>query len=161
MQIFEIGQLMEAITQAIGEGTEPDPAMVELLCQEGPSAVEQWVDSIANIEAESEAIKLRISELKERKDSRDHAVERMKGALQDVMNRHFNGKIKTPLVTVWTQKTATYDVVANPTDHPTCFKIPDPVLKKKEVIEAYKNGSLPDGVIVTEGFSESVRVKHT
>lgn len=159
MQIFSIGPIMESIQQAIGEGQEPDPALVELLCQEGPKAIEEWTDATANVEAEVEVIAQRIAELRERKAAREQTVERMKGALLDVLNRHFEGKVKTPLVTVWSQKTTTYDILANPQDHATFFKFPEPELQKKKAIEAYKAGQTPDGMTVTEGFTESVRVR--
>ena len=161
MQIFGIGPIMEAIQQAIEEGREPDSALVELLCQEGPRAIEEWTDAIANVEAEVEVIGQRIAELRERKAAREQTVERMKGALLDVLNRHFSGKVKTPLVTVWTQKTTTYEVSANPQDHATFFKFPEPELQKKKAIDAFKAGEIPEGMTVTEGFSESVRTRRT
>ena len=161
MQIFSIGPTMEAIQQAVEEGREPDAALVELLCQEGPKAIEEWTDAIANVEAEAAVIKARIDELKARKDAREQTVERMKGALLDVLNRHFSGKVKTPLVTVWSQKTTTYDVQANPQDHATFFKFPEPELQKKKAIDAFKAGETPVGMTVTEGFTESVRVRRS
>lgn len=161
MQIFTIGPIMEAIQQAIEEGLEPDPALVELLCQEGPKAIEEWTDAIANVEAEAATIKARIDDLRARKDAREQAVERMKGALQDVLARHFGGKVKTPLITCWVQKTATYEVVADPKLHPSFFKQPEPELQKKKAIDAFKAGEIPEGMTVTEGFSESVRTRRT
>lgn len=161
MQIFRIGPIMEAIQQAIEEGREPDPALVELLCQEGPKAIEEWTDSISNIEAEAEAIKERINQLTERKKAREQTIERMKGALQDVLARHFGGKIKTPLLTCWLQKTPVYEVQADPMKHPSFFKYPEPVLDKKKSIDAYRAGEIPEGMTVTEGFSESVRTRRT
>lgn len=161
MQIFGIGPIMEAIQQAIEEGREPDPALVELLCQEGPKAIEEWTDAMSNVEAEVEVIGQRIAELRERKAAREQTADRMKGALLDVLNRHFSGKVKTPLVTVWTQKTTTYEVQASPQDHATFYKFPEPELQKKKAIDAYKAGEAPDGMTVTEGFTESVRVRRS
>ena len=161
MQIFQVGSIIATIQQTLEEGLEPDPALVELLCQEGPKAIEEWTDAIANVESEAEIIGQRIAELRERKAAREQTVERMKGALLDLLNRHFNGKVKTPLVTVWVQKTAVYDIKADPTKHATFFKFPEPELQKKKAIDAYKAGETPDGMTVTEGFTESVRVRRS
>ena len=173
MQIFQIGELMEAIQQAIEEGRGPDPALVELLCQEGPKAIEEWTDAIANVEGEAAIIKARIDELKARKDAREQAVERMEGALLDVLKRHFEEidpktglgtgkfKVKTPLITTWVQKTTTYDFSADPKEHAAFFKAPDPVFQKQKAIDALKAGELPESMAVTEGFTESVWVRHT
>ena len=169
MQIFGIGPIMEAIQQAIEEGREPDPALVELLCQEGPKAIEEWTDAMSNVEAEVDAIKERINQLTERKKAREQTIERMEGALLDVLKRHFpkvdkHGNqtgfgVKTALVTTWVQKTTTYEVQADPKKHATFFKFPEPELQKKKAIDAYKAGETPDGMTVTEGFSESVRTR--
>ena len=171
MQIFGIGPIMEAIQQAIEEGREPDPALVELLCQEGPKAIEEWTDAMANVEAEVDAIKERINQLTERKKAREQALERMDGALLDVLKRHFpkvdkhgvqdGFGVKTALVTTWVQRTPAYVVHADPKRHATFFKFPEPELQKKKAIDAYKSGEAPDGMTVTEGFTESVRVRRS
>ena len=171
MQIFQIGPIMEAIQQAIEEEREPDPALVELLCQEGPKAIEEWTDAIANVEAEAEAIKERINQLTERKKAREQTIERMDGALLDVLKRHFpkfdkHGNqtgygVKTALLTTWVQRTPTYEVQADPEKHATFYKFPEPELQKKKAIDAYKAGETPDGMTVTEGFTESVRVRRS
>ncbi len=162
MKIFDISPLMETIQQDLEEGREPDPAVVALLCQEGPKAIEEWTDAIANVEAEAEAIKARIVELKARKEAREQTVERMEGALKDVLKRHFNGKVKTPLLTTWVQKTTIYNVSgADPVKNPQFFKIPEPELKKSEVIRVYKEWVLPGNITVTEDSTESVRVRRS
>lgn len=160
MKAFEIGPLMEQIQLAIEEGREPDPALVELLCQEGPRAVEEWWDAIDMVQSDVTVLAERIKALKERKDAREQTVDRMKSVLLNVLNNHFEGKIRTPLLTCWTQKTTTYEVTgADPIKNPTFFKFPEPELKKSVVVQVYKDGGLPDNVSVSEGFSESVRVK--
>ncbi len=161
MQIFQVGSIIVTIQQTLEEGLEPDPALVELLCQEGPKAIEEWTDAIANVEAEAEVIGKRIAELRERKAAREQTVERMKGALLDLLNRHFDGKVKTPLVTVWSQKTTIYDIQADPQKHATFYKFPEPELQKKKAIDAYKAGVLPTDILVTEGVTESVRIRRS
>lgn len=161
MQIFQISEIMEAIQQAIMEEREPDPALVALLVQEGPKAIEEWTDAIANVEAESDALKKRIDDLKARKDARDKAVQRMEGALLDILNRHFSGKAKTPLVTTWVQKTPTYQINTSFEAHPELYRVPEPELKKREAIAAHKDGTLPKDVEVIEDYTESLRVKRS
>jgi len=175
MRVFDIGPLLEQIetflsaeAEAIQQGIEPDPndiklrnEITELLVQEGPSAVERFWDLIDMTQGDVNLLSERIKELRARKDARERAVERMKGVLQDLLNRHFEGKIKTATLTTWTQKTTTYEVSgADPQAHPQFFKVPPPELKKSLVLDQYKAGlPLPKGVEVTEGWSESVRVK--
>jgi hypothetical protein len=160
MNIFQIGNLMEAVQQAYDEGAEPDPAHIALLVEEGPAAVEKWWDMIDMAQADVELLAQRIKDLRARKEAREQTVERMKGALQDILNRHFSGKLKTATLTTWTQKTTSYTVTgATPDLNPTFFKFPEPELKKTDVVRVYKEGVLPDNVTVEEGFSESVRVK--
>lgn len=171
MQIFGIGPIMEAIQQTIEEGREPDPALVELLCQEGPKAIEEWTDAMSSVEAEVDAIKKRIEQLTERRKAREQTLERMDGALLDVLKRHFpkvdkhgvqdGFGVKTALVTTWVQRTPTYVVQADPEKHATFFKFQEPELQKKKAIDAYKAGETPEGMTVTEGFTESVRVRRS
>lgn len=160
MNIFEVGELMEGIQQAVEEGRDPDPAALALLLEEGPGAIEKWADAIDNTKAERDAIKKRLDELKARHAAREQAIERMDGALRDLLARHFHGKVKTPLLTAWVQRTPVYQVQgADPVAHPQFFKFPEPELKKSEVIKVHKEGVLPEGVTVTEDFTESVRMR--
>lgn len=161
MRVFDLGPLLERIEEAINEGLEPDPALVELLVQEGPKAVEQFWDLIDMTQADADLLATRIKELQGRKAAREQAVERMKGVLQDLLKRHFNGKIKTATITTWVQSTKTYTVTgADPVKHPQFFKTPEPEFKKSLVLDLVKaEQPLPEGIEVTEGFTESPRVK--
>lgn len=169
MQIFQISELMQTIQEALEAGLEPDPAQVALLCGEGPKAIEDWCDAIANVGAEAEVIGKRIAELKARKEAREQASERMGNALIAVLRQNFpkldkagnvtGYGVKTPLVTVWTQVSTSYDVTADPVKHPQFFKV-EPELKKKDVIDLFKAGAeLPEGVSVTPREKESLRIK--
>ena len=89
------------------------------------------------------------------------AVERMKGALLDILNRHFDGKVRTATLTTWTQKTLVYEVSgADAAKHPQYFKTTEPTLQKSKIIEQFKAAvAMPEDINVVESYSESVRVK--
>lgn len=157
MRVFDIGPVMETIQQAISEGLEPDPALVNLLCEEGPKAIEQFWDCIDETQAEADLLAGRIKELQGRKAAREQTVERLKGVLQDVLARHFDGKVKTATLTTWNQETPSYQFAGEIPEK--YYKTPDPVLKKAEMIEDYKAGKLPETVEVIKSVTVSPRVK--
>lgn len=161
MRAFQIGDVLQNIKDSLEAGLEPDPAKVALLVTEGPKAIEEFWDLIDMTQADADLLATRIKDLQGRKAAREQAVERMKGALQDILNRHFGGKIKTATLTTWTQRTPTYEVSgADATKHPQFFKTPEPTIQKAKIIEQFKAGvAMPEDINVTEGFSESVRVK--
>ena len=104
MKIFDLSPMMQDIQVSIQLGLVPDPAKVNLLVQEGPKVVEEWVDMIDEVEGEAGLIKARIDQLKSRMESREKSAERMRQALAGVLLQSFEGKVKTPLVTVWVQE---------------------------------------------------------
>lgn len=160
MRIFDIGPTLEKIETDLQAGLAPDPALVNLLIEDGPVAVEEWLDMIANVEAEQAALDKRIEELEGRRDARKQTVKRMKEALQGVLLQHFSGKVKTAQVTAWVQDTVSYDYNGvNPEDHPQFYKT-EVKLDKKSLNEAYKNSaSLPSGIEVVTNVSQSLRTR--
>lgn len=153
MQIFQVSELMESITQSISEGNEPDQAALNLLLSEGPKAIEEWVDSMDNIQAEVDALDKRIKELTTRKKARAQAVERMDGALKDFLKRHFDGKVKLTELTAYIRKTPKYEFEGYGQEY---LKCPEPVVDKAGLIAAYKAGTLPSTVNVTVDHTESL-----
>ena len=158
IKVFDIPPLLEAISEEIAAGKDPDPAKVNLLATEGPDAIESWLDAIEIVKGEAEIIKNRIEELKERRDARIHTAERMSNLLADILDNHFEGKIKTPTVTTWTQVTKSYDFECD--DLPDQYVIhPEPRVDKKKMAEDYRAGKLPKGISVVENSSRSIRVR--
>ncbi len=162
MRVFDIGKVVEQIMLSIEAELEPDKELLDDLLLQGPQAIEQIWDWIDMAQADADLLDQRIKDLKGRKDAREQTVNRLKGALQDILNRHFNGRVKTALLTTWTQKTTSYEVTADPIQHPQFFHTPDPILKKQDVISRFREGvPLPEGLVVTERYSESVRIKRS
>jgi hypothetical protein len=96
--------MIQDVQQSIQLGQDPDPATVNMLVEMGPAAIEGWVDSFEGLEGEADVIQARIDQLRERKESRIKSAERMRQALIGVLLQSFDGKVKTPLVTVWVQQ---------------------------------------------------------
>lgn len=155
--IFDIGDMMENIKQAFSEGREPDPAIVNLLIQEGPAAIEKWLDAIDEVQGEADILAKRIAELKGRMDARNQTVERMKGVLSNLLALHFDNKIKTPTFTAWNQSTESYEFTGT---IPSAFLKPqEPKVDKKGLVDAVKAGQTFEGLEVNKNVSTSVRVR--
>ena len=170
MKLFDLGPLFEHVRERIEAGEAPDPAVVELIVQEGPRAIDDWFLMVEEVEGDVEAIKAHLEKMKARLAAKEQTVERMKGAVQDIMKRHFpkldkagnvtGYGLKTALGSYWVQKTPTFTFSgADPVKNPQFFKFPDPEFKKSEAIRVYKEGVLPENVTVTEDFTESVRCR--
>lgn len=156
MKVFDIPYLLEAIADDIRDGREPDPAKVNLLIQDGPGAVEDWLDVITETEAVVEVLAVRIKELQDRKAAREHTAQRMKDLLSDILANHFDGKLKTAQVTVWNQESVSYEFANVPDEY---LVTPEPKVDKKRLATDYKAGALPKGIEVTETTKRSLRVR--
>ena len=97
MRAFEITPLMQEITDLIESGQlgEELEAKVALLTSEGPTALNDWIYSIKELEGQVETLKDRIDTLTERKRKKQESIERMRDILQSVLVTCFNGKVKT------------------------------------------------------------------
>lgn len=170
MKLFDLGPLFEHVREKIEAGETPDPAIVELIIQEGPKAIDDWFLMMDEVDGDIEALKAHLEKIKCRLDARKQTKERMEGMVQDILKRHFPkvdkaGNItgyglKTALGTYYVQKTPVFTFTgADPVKNPQFFKFPEPEFKKSEAIRVYKEGVLPENVTVTEEFTESVRCR--
>ena len=157
LKLFELSELAEAVYQDLENGNPPDPAKVNLFIQQGPLAIEGWVDAIEALEGDADVIDLKIKALQIRKEARTSRSSNMKKFLSEVLDAHFSGKIKTALVTVWNQDSSSYEFEV-PED--STYWIPQPKkLDKKALISAQKEHTLDPQVKVTESKTRSVRIK--
>ncbi len=170
MKLFDLGPLFEHVREKIEAGEAPDPAVVELIIQEGPKAVDDWFLMIEEVEGDIDALKAHLEKIKARLDARKQTKERMEDVIRDIMKQHFpkldkagnvtGHGLKTALGSYWVQKTPHFEFTgADPTKNPQFFKFPDPEFKKSEAIRVYKEGILPENVTVIEGSTESVRCR--
>ena len=97
MQAFELTPLMLEIIDLVESGQIGDEldAKVALLVAEGPSAINNWIYGIKELEGQVNTLKDRIDTLVERKRKKQESIERMRDILQSVLVTCFNGKVKT------------------------------------------------------------------
>ena len=158
MNIFDLPPIIEAIDNDIAAGLEPDPAKIALLVQEGPSAIESWIDMIDIAQGEADTIAARVKELQARKLAREAQVDRMKDCLATILDNHFDGKVKTAMVTTWTQESKSYEFPDEVI--PVTYLIPQqPKVDKKQMITDLKAGTLPKTVTVNETTKSTLRVR--
>ena len=159
MHLFNLPDVMHDIREAIERGEEPSVEAVNLLLKEGPKAIDDYFLLIDEVEAEAEAIKAHIDTMKGRMERRKTTAEKMKSYMQQILTAEFGGRVRTALGSYWVQGGKTYDFGTSFEEHPELFKIPDPVLKKAELIALYKAGTMPDDICVTETETSSLRVR--
>ena len=97
MQAFELTPLMLEIIDLVESGQIGDEldAKVALLTSEGPTAINNWIYGIKELEGQVNTLKDRIDALTERKRKKQESIERMRDILQNVLVTCFNGKVKT------------------------------------------------------------------
>jgi len=155
--IFDIPVILETLDNEIAAGQDPDPAIVAWLVNEGPKAVEKWIDCIEQAEAEAALLATRIAELQGRKAARVQTVGRMKDVLIEILDKSFQGKIKTAEVTAWTQEVKTVEFEG---EIPSVYKIPQPdKVDKKAMLTDLKAGTLAPEIIVIETSKPTLRIR--
>lgn len=158
MRIFDIPPILEAIRNDLASNCTPDPAKVNILVQQGPQAIESWIDCIEEIKAEAAFIKDRIAQLQERMQARLDTAERMAENLSGILDSSFNGKIKTPTLTVWNQDTTSYDFDV-PEGEKKYWVTPAPRVDKKALLNDLRDGKLPPGIEVRKNITRSIRTR--
>jgi hypothetical protein len=170
VKLVDLGPLFEQVKDDLEDGREPDPAVVALIVEEGPKAVDDWFLMIEEVEGDINTLKAHLDAIKGRLEARKQTKERMEGVILDIMKRHFpkldkagnvtGYGIKTALGTYWVRTTTRYEFSGmDPVKNPLFFKFPEPEFKKSEAIRVYKEGVLPDNVSVVESITESVGVR--
>ena len=115
---------------------------------------------IKSLESEAEVIKAEEQRLKQRRQSRENAVENIKRYLKENMEMVGMDKIKTPTRTIAIQNNPPSLVINNEDLIPGKFLtlIPERYEpRKKEIIEAIKQGEEVPGCEITRGRSLRIR----
>lgn len=114
MTLYDISleglQIADLLTEAEGELTPEIEARLDALMQEGPERIEAAAMVVRSIEADAEVCKAEARRLLERAASFENNAQRLKDRMVFALDLAFNGKVKTPKFTIWTQKGA--DTVA-------------------------------------------------
>jgi len=151
--------ILETLENEVAAGMEPDPAIIALLTQEGPKAIESWIDAIDVAKGEATVLATRIKELQGRKQCREQTIERMEKCLVEILDSSFNGKVKTAEVTAWTQESSTFEFEGV---IPVTYEIPQPPkVDKKAMLTDLKEGKLTasDTLTITETKKSTLRIR--
>ena len=148
---YELEQLWNEIQLAFDEGTFESPeaqAKIARFMQEGPEALDYWVDQIKQAEALALGYADRLGKLKAKKQAKETQVEKMRERMASFILTALGGKAKTPEWALASResKTTTYRMIPGKTSDdlpPECVKV-EKTLKQEEIKRRIKGGeSLP------------------
>lgn len=160
MTLYDISiegmQLESILTENDGELTPELEARMDALLLEGPQRIEAAAMVVRTLETSAEAAKAEAKRLTERAASFEANAKSLKQRICIALDAAFDGKVKTPLFTVWNQTSA--DTVSFELENGASFEDlittnPEMVrvsyaLDKKAIAELYKNNApLPDAVV--------------
>jgi len=83
---------------------------------EGPDKIEAAALAVRDLEFCEAACRMEIDRLKQRAEQFAKNADRLKAQMTLVLDKIFSGKVKTPTITIWTQKspdTTTFDMKEN------------------------------------------------
>src|SRR5690606_15774163 len=150
----------KCIQQLIEDGA-PEEAFIEALnAIDGELAekLESYAAVIKNIESDINGIKAEVDRLNERKKAMESSVKRMKENMQTAMIETGQTKVKGEKFSFNIQKNPPSLKVHDETLIPEIFFIqPEPVLDKKLLLGALKEGYEYKGVEIQQG--ESIRIR--
>jgi hypothetical protein len=160
MTLYDISmegmQLESILTENDGELTPELEARMDALLLEGPQRIEAAAMVVRTLETSAEAAKAEAKRLTERAASFESNAKSLKQRITIALDAAFNGKVKTPLFTIWNQTspdTVSFELDAGEDIHQIAVLHPDLVrttyaLDKKAIAEVYKdNKPLPDAII--------------
>jgi hypothetical protein len=124
-------------------------------------AIGAAVLELAAVESEKEGIEIAIAKLKERLDRHCRKAQGIRGAIFTAMEVAELPSIKTPAATLTVRASAPkVEIVEQSLIPPIYWTRPDPVLDKRAVAEAVKNGEvIPGAVLSNAAPALSVRFK--
>lgn len=159
------------LVESQGEVTD-EVAIVEdeikTFCKAASEHVEACAAVLLQLDADAEILASEVKRLNERKRGLESNRERLAGLVSKVLDLSFDGKIKTPMFTVFNadSKGATevtiedgFDAYQLASEHPGFFKAPE--IRKSELLQAVKGGAkIPEGLMITSfPGKRSLRIK--
>lgn len=158
--IYEIADKYKLIQQLIEDGA-PEEAFIEALnAIDGELAekLENYASVMKNIESDIAGIKAEEGRLAERRKAMENSIKRMKENMQFAMETAGEQKLKGEKFTFTVQKNPPSLKVHDETLVPEIFfEQPQPVLNKKLLLSALKDGHEYEGVEIQQG--ESIRIR--
>lgn len=162
-------ELFDMLADNLGELTPDMEQRLDALMLEGPARIEAAAMVVRTLEANASACEAECQRLRERAKAFDEQASRLKVRMTKCLDTAFSGKVKTPLFSIWTQKSADRtlaDLVPGVTPEMLHEERPDLVRVKMELdrekcVSEFKAGRpLPDLVLFEEKEgSRSVRIK--
>lgn len=171
MKLYEIPAEFDALWQQI-EAAESEEqlsgleAQFRVMLQESTAKVEAAAKVVKALVAERDFAKEEAERLSERAAAVDRNIKRLQDLMLYAVDTAFNGKVKTPLFSIWGQtsaETIKFDVA------PDCdlMKLPATFvrvtadLNRKALAEAFKQGQpIPDEVIaIPQAGTRFLRIK--
>jgi len=99
-------QISDLLTENEGELTPEIESRLDKLMLEGPERIEAAAMVVKQLEASATACEDEVTRLRERAKAFSDNADRLKKRMVIAVDSAFNGKVKTPLFSVWAQSTA-------------------------------------------------------
>ena len=151
-------QVEEAIERHL-ETREPlDETPGNALLDMGPDLIDQYSLFIEERLDFAKTCREKAREFTERARRLESGADTMKDYFKAILKANFDSKCSTALGTYSIKKTTSFDYTVTPEKHPEFFKV-EYTMKKKELNEAQKAGTLPADIVVLQKESESLAVR--
>jgi hypothetical protein len=158
---IEAEQIEAELSETYGELTPELEVRISEFIAASKDKVEAAAAVVRSLEADAGIVQAESERMRERAAGLQRGADRLKELMLQVVDRAFEGKLKTPRFTIWGQNAAkkiTVDIVPG-TDicrlaamEPWAFRIKDPEVNLQAVKDAVKAGQkIPDGLFVQEG----------
>ena len=152
-------EIFDMLEENLGEVTPELEERLDRLMLEGPERIEAAAMVVRTLESNAAACEEESKRLRDRAKAFDNQVERLKLRMTKCLDSAFNGKVKTPLFSIWTQKSAdrvVADLMPGITaemlhaDHPELVRV-SYELDRTKAVEMFKDEEkrkqLPDEVL--------------
>lgn len=161
--------IFDMLEESLGELTPELEARLDALMLEGPARIEAAAFVVRTLEANAAACEVEAQRFRERAKAFDAQADRLKARMTKCLDLAFNGKVKTPLVTIYTQKSAdrtVAELVPGVTaemlheERPDLVRVKMELDREKCVAEFKAKKPLPDLLLFEEKIGgRSVRIK--
>lgn len=163
-------EIFDMLEDNFGELSPELEARLDKLMLEGPQRLEAAAMVVRSLEANATACEAEAQRLRERAKAFDAQVDRLKARMTVCLDTAFNGKVKTPLFTIYTQKSAdrvVAELVPGVTAEMLHQERPDLVrvkmeLDREKVTRLWKDGdrAMPELILFEEREgTRSVRIR--
>ena len=99
-------EIFDMLSDNLGELTPELEQRLDKLMLEGPQRMEAAAMVVRTLEQNAAACEAESDRLRQRAKSFGEQIDRLKKRMTSCLDTAFSGKVKTPLFTIWTQKSA-------------------------------------------------------